>query len=60
MSLTFFANYCSLISSELKLLTEHTLTSCGFSETDIHLVIDSQDSNNVYGDDMIRICMLRV
>ena len=42
---SFSANQCSLIPnnsilpSELKLLTEHTLTSCDFSETDILQII---------------------
>ena len=43
----FFANQCSLIPnksilpSQLKLLTEHTLTSCDFSETDILQIINN-------------------
>ena len=48
---SFFADQSSLIlnnsilQSQLKLLTEHTLTSCDFSETEILQIIDSQDSN---------------
>ena len=52
---SFFANQCSLIPnnsilpSELKLLTERTLTSCDFSETDILQIINNQDSNKAHG-----------
>ena len=51
---SFFADQSSLIlnnsilQSELKLLTEHTLTSCDFSETEILQIIDSQDSNKAH------------
>ena len=60
---SFFANQYSLIQnniilpSQLKLLTEHTLTSCDFSETDILQIINSQDSNKAQGHDMISISM---
>ena len=59
----FFANQCSLIpnnsilTSELKLLTEHTLTSYDFSETGILQIINNQDSNKAQGHNMISICM---
>ena len=52
---SFFVNQCSLIPnnsilpSELKLLTERTLTSCDFSETDILQIINNQDSNKAHG-----------
>ena len=64
--LTLFANQCSLIPnnstlpSELKLLAEHTLTSCDFPEPDILQIINNQDSNNAHGRDMISICMLKL
>ena len=60
---SFLANQCSLIPnnsmlpSELKLLAEHTWTSCDFSESDI-LQIINQDSNKDHGHDMISIRML--
>ena len=63
---SFFANQCSLISknslfpSELKLLTEQTLTSCGFSETDIFQIVNNQDSNKARDHDMISIRMLKL
>ena len=63
---SFFTNQCSLIlnttllPSELKLPTEHTLTSCGFSETDILQIVNSQDSNKAHGHDMISIHMLKL
>ena len=50
---SFFANLCplipnnSILPSELKLLTEHTLTSCDFSETDIVQIIKNQNSNKI-------------
>ena len=59
----FFANQCSLIPNysilppELKLLTEHALTSYDFSETDIVQMINSQNSNKAHGHDMISISM---
>ena len=62
----FFANQWflipnnSILPSELKLLTEHTLTSCDFSETDILQIINSQDSNKAHGHNMISICMLKL
>ena len=46
-----------MLPSELKLLTEHTLTSCDFSESDI-LQIINQDSNKAHGHDVISIRML--
>ena len=63
---SFFVNQCSLIPnnsilpSELKLLTEHTLTSCDFSESDILQIINNQDSNKAHGHDMISIRMLKL
>ena len=63
---SFFANQCSLIPnnsilpSELKLLTQHTLTSCDFSETDILQIINIQDSNKAHGHDKISIRMLKL
>ena len=50
----------SMLPSELKLLTEHTLTSCDFSETDILRIINNQDSNKAHGHDMISIRMLKL
>ena len=50
----------SILPSELKLHTEHTLTSCGFSESDILQIINNQDSNKAYGHDMISIRMLKL
>ena len=50
----------SMLPSELKLLTEHTLTSCDFSETDILQIIDNQDLNKAHGRDMISIRMLKL
>ena len=44
-----------ILSSELKLLTEHTLTSCDFSETDILRIINNQDSNKAHGHD-VNLC----
>ena len=38
-------------------VTEHALTSCDFSESDI-LQIINQDSNKAYGHDVISIRML--
>ena len=40
------------------MLTEHTLASCEFSETDILQIINSQDSNRAHGHDMINILVL--
>ena len=63
---SFFANQCSLIPnnsilpSELEFLTEHTLTSCDFSESDILQIINNQDSNKAHGHDMISIRMLKL
>ena len=63
---SFFVNQCSLIPnnsilpSELKLLTEHTLTSCNFFESDILHIINNQDSNKAHGHDMISIRMLKL
>ena len=63
---SFSANQCSLIPdnsmlpSELKLLTEHTLTSCDFFESDILQIINNQDSNNADVHGMISICMLKL
>ena len=63
---SFFANQCSLISnnsillSELKLLTDHTLIPFEFSVTDILQVTDSQDSDKTYGHDMISICLWKL
>ena len=63
---SFFANQWflipnnSILPSELKLLTEHILTSCDFSETDILQIINSQDSNKAHGHNMISICMLKL
>ena len=60
---SFFPNQCTLILnynillSQLKLLTEHTLTFCDFSETDILQIINSQDLNKAHGHDMISIRM---
>ena len=50
----------SILPSELKLLTEHTLTSCDFSEPDILQIINNQDSNKAHGHDMISILMLKL
>ena len=56
-----FANQCffipnnSILPSELNLLAEHTLTSCGFSETCIHQIINSLDSNKAHSHDMISV-----
>ena len=64
--LTLFANQCSLIPnsstlpSELKLFTEHTLTSCDFYESDILQIINNQDSNKAHGHDMINIRILKL
>ena len=50
---SFFANLCplipnnSILPSELKLLTKHTLTSYDFSETDILQIIKNQNSNKI-------------
>ena len=63
---SFCADQCSLIPnksllpSELKLVTEHSLTSCDFSETNILQIISSQDSNKTHGHDMINIRMLKL
>ena len=63
---SFFANQCSFIPnngilpSELKLLTEDTLTSCDFSESEILQVIKNQDSGKAHGHDMISIRMLKL
>ena len=63
---SFLANQCSLIPnnsilpSELKLLKEHTLTSCDFCESDILHIINNQDLNKADGHDMISICMLKL
>ena len=50
----------SILPSELKLLTEDTLTSCDFSEPDIFQIINNQDSNKAHGHDMISIRMLKL
>ena len=61
---SFYANQCSLIPnngilpSELKLFTEHTLTSCDFSETDSLQIINTQDSNKAHDLDMINVASL--
>ena len=63
---SFFANQCSLIPSNsilpsvLKLLTEHDLTSCDFSETDVLQIIINQGSNKAHGHDMISIRLLKL
>ena len=63
---SFFANQFSLIPnnsllpSELKLLTEYSLTFCDFSEIDIHQIINYQDSNKSYGHEMTSIRMLKL
>ena len=63
---SFFANQCSLIPSnsispsELKFFTEHTLTSCEFSETGILQIINSQDSNKADDHDMNSIRLLKL
>ena len=63
---SFFPNQCSLIPnnrilpSELKLLTEHTLTLCHFSESDILQIINNQNLNKAHGHDMISIRMLKL
>ena len=60
---SFFANQCSFIPNysilppELKLLTEHALTSYDFSETDIVEMINNQNSSKAHGHDMISIRM---
>ena len=62
----FLADQCSLmpnnsiLPSELKLLTEHNLSSCDFSEPDILHIINSQDLNKAHGHDMISIRMLKL
>ena len=62
----FFAYQCSLIPSnsilpsKFKLLLEHTLTSCDFSETGILQIVNNQDSNKADGYGMISICMLQL
>ena len=50
----------SILSSELKLLTEHTLTPCDFSETDILQIINSQDLDKAHGHNMFSIQMLKL
>ena len=50
----------SISSSKLKLLAEHTLTSCDFSETDNIQMINYQDSNKARGHDVINIRMLKL
>ena len=50
----------SILPSELKLLMEHTLTSCDFSESDIIQIISNQDSNKAHGHDIINIRMLKL
>ena len=63
---SFFANQCSLIPNksiltyEIMLLREHTLTSCHFYETENLQIINSQDSNEAHGRDMISIHMLKL
>ena len=63
---SFFASQCSLIPnnrilpSVFKLLTEHTLTFCEFSETEIIQIHDSEDSNKAHSRDMISIRMLKL
>ena len=63
---SFFANKYSLIPnnsilpSELKLFTEHTLTSGDFFETDILQIINCLDLHKAQGHDMISICMLKL
>ena len=63
---SFFANQCSLIPnnstlpSELKLLTEHTLTFCDFSKSDIFQIINNQHSNKAHSNDMISLRMLKL
>ena len=56
----FFIPNNSILPSELKLLAEHTLNSCGFSETDIHQIINIQDLNKAHSRDMISIRMLKL
>ena len=62
----FFTNQYSLIPNnsilpaELKLLSEHTLPSCDFSETDILQIINGQDSNKAHSHDMISIPILKL
>ena len=50
----------SILPSELKLLTEHTLISCYFSEPDILQIINNQDSSKAHGHDMITIPVLKL
>ena len=61
----FLANQCSLIPnnnivllSEFKLFTEHILTSCDSSETDIFQMINSEDTNQAHCHDKIRMVKL--
>ena len=49
-----------MLPSELKLLLEHTLISCDFSESDIPQIINNQDLIKAHGHDMISICMLKL
>ena len=62
----FFTNQYSLIPnnsilpSELKLLSENTLPSCDFSETDILQIINGQDWNKAHSHDMISIPILKL
>ena len=49
LTLFFLIPNNSILPSELKLLTEHALTSYDFSETDICQIINSQDSNEAPG-----------
>ena len=61
-----FANQCSLrpdnsiLPSEIKLLKEHTLISCDFSEPEIFQMINSQDSNKAHGHNVISIRILKL
>ena len=62
---SFFSYQCSLIPNNsilpsIKLLTEHTLTSCDVSESDILQIINNQDSNKAHGHYMISIRMLKL
>ena len=50
----------SILPSEVKLLREHALTFCYFSESDIFQMINNQDWSKAHGHDMISILMLKL
>ena len=63
---SFFADQCSpiskgsILSSELSLCTDSTLSSCHFAKEDILQIINNLDPNKAHDHDEISIHMLKI